>query len=71
MEINPYHPFAAEQETKSEPIFHRRGMVFFVASAVIAQYVSVSWGIVIPLVLGSIGILLGILGHLPGTRWKE
>ncbi|TWT80372.1 hypothetical protein CA13_17850 [Planctomycetes bacterium CA13] len=26
-------------------------------------------GAVIPIVLGSIGILLGILGYLPGTRW--
>lgn len=27
-------------------------------------------GTVIPLVLGAVGILLGILGYLPGTRWK-
>ena len=28
-------------------------------------------GALIPLVLGSIGILLGILGYLPGTQWKS
>ena len=33
------------------------------------QWIGFSWAIV-PMVFGLIGFLLGILGRLPGTRWK-
>lgn len=33
------------------------------------QWIGFSW-VIVPMVLGPIGFLLGILGRLPGTSWK-
>ncbi|WP_146524690.1 hypothetical protein [Novipirellula artificiosorum] len=43
MKINPFHPGDAQQELNPEPIDRFRGVSYFVASAVIAQFVSASW----------------------------
>ncbi|WP_218933565.1 hypothetical protein [Rubripirellula lacrimiformis] len=39
------------------------------ASPQTMEWIGFAWAVV-PMVLGLVGILLGILGYLPGTRWK-
>ena len=51
--------------------------LYFVASISIGreptgktiEWIGMSWAFV-PMALGPIGFLLGVLGVLPGTRWK-